>query len=346
MVLAILLVVPSTGMAAGKPKTVAEIALYQGPDREKMLIEGAKKEGEIVTYDVASGTLRAVQAFAKKYPFIKISRWRSSTPNILKRVMEEYASGRFHVDVVEMTSPSIFIAHREGVFLEFYSPELQYYGDEAKVKGKTGVSLFTDHENYIVLGFNTKLVSPAEAPKTYKDLLDPKWKGRMSIPGSSTGVRWIGNALDVMGRDFIEKLSRQDLKVQNVSGSAMVTMIVAGEVHLSPAIYTSSTFKAKGKGAPIEWRPLEPVLVGPALSGLSRKAPHPHAALLFIDYLHSKEGQKLLMEYGYSSARKDIGSVEQKFKKTYLHHRYSVEEFEEKFDEWQSLMKRLFIKKR
>jgi len=103
---------------------------------------------------------------------------------------------------------------------------------------------------------------------------------------------------------------------------------------------------AKQKGAPIEWRPLEPVVATVGSCGLSAKAPNPHAALLFIDFVHSKEGQQLIMKGGLWSPRQDIGTVEQKFKKTYLDEKYSLEELEVKFSQWENLMRQLFIRKR
>ncbi|MFC1816625.1 ABC transporter substrate-binding protein [Thermodesulfobacteriota bacterium] len=342
------LVVPSTGIAASKPTTVAEIALYQGPDRENILIEGAKKEGQLTLYTANTWINNVVaKEFEKKYPFVKVSAWRSNSDKILKRVIEEYAARRFFVDAMDLAPGPALIFNREGILQEYYSPEIRYYGDEVKAKGKIGVYFLGHRGLNISLGFNTKLIPPAEAPKVYKDLLDPKWKGKMSIAGSAPGIRWIGNALEVMGRDFIEKLSRQDVRVHNMSGVALANMIVAGEVPLSPTIFDSNIFIAKRKGAPVEWRPLEPVVASVGLSGLTTKAPHPHAALLFLDYLHSKEGQKVVIQGGLSSPREDIVSLEKDFKKTYLEFKYkSLDEYEQNYTLWQSLLKRLFIRKR
>jgi iron(III) transport system substrate-binding protein len=347
MVLAILLVVPSTGMAAGKPNTVAEIALYQGPDREKVLIEGAKKEGKIIFYTTNTWFNNVVtKEFEKKYPFIEVLGWRTRSKTLIKRVMEEYAGGRFIVDVTEGSYPALPILHREGILQECYSPEARYYGDELKVKGKTGVYYLAARERYTGLQFNTEAVSPAEAPKTYRDLLDPKWKGMMTIVASGTGIEWIGNCLVLMGREYIDKLSRQDLKVQNFSAAALGMLIVSGEVPLSPTGGFSNVIQAKRKGAPVEWLPLEPTLTTVGSSGMPVKAPHPHAALLFLDYLHSKEGQQVVMKGGLNSPREDMRSSERKFKKSYLATKYSLEDFEKKYDVWESLLKELFIKKR
>ncbi len=332
--------------AAPKPTTVAEIALYQGADREQLLIEGAKKEGQVMFYNINTWLSTVAQEFEKKYPFIKVSVWRSDSKTLLKRVTEEYASGRYLVDVIDVTFGGVAILQKMGIFQEYYSPEMVAYADEVKEKGKTGVYYLPDLELYIGLGFNTKLVPPADAPKTYKDLLDPKWKGRISFAGTSTGSQWVGNALNVMGREYLEKMGGQDVKVQNISGAALAGLIVSGEVPLSPTIYESNILTSKEKGGPVDWRPLAPVVANVGSSGMTTKAPHPHAALLFLDYLHSKEGQKIVMKGGLGSPREDIGSLERKFKKSYLEAQYPLEELEKKFSEWEELMQRLFIRKR
>ncbi|HEX9786538.1 MAG TPA: extracellular solute-binding protein, partial [Candidatus Binatia bacterium] len=235
---------------------------------------------------------------------------------------------------------------RNSLLQDHFSPELSAYDEEAKVKGKAGVLAWTNREIYISLGYNTNLVPAAEAPKTLKDYLDPKWKGQMSIAGTTTGTRWIGALVDTMGREFLEKLSAQDINVQNMSGAALSGLVASGEVPLSPTIFNSNIFTHKQKNAPVEWRPIDPVIAGVGSSGMVANAPHPHAALLFLDYLHSKAGQQVAMKGGLSSARNDIGSLEQKFKKLYMESKYTPEELEKKFNEWEGLMRKLFIRKR
>jgi iron(III) transport system substrate-binding protein len=347
IMLAILLVVTSTVVAAGKPKTVAEIALYQGPGRQKMLIEGAKKEGQFMLYNSNSWITNVVsKEFGKKYPFIKVLVARMRSKRMIKRVLEEYAAGSHKVDAIETSHGSIRIFHRNGIFQEYYTPEAAHYPEEVKEKGKSGgVYFLADRELYYGLGFNTEAISSAEAPKTYKDLLDPRWKGKMSIVASGTGIRWIGSLMHVMGREYIEKLSRQNIKVQNISAAAMNTLIVAGEVPLCPTSGNTTLALAKERGAPVEWRPFTPTLTTIGLSGITTKAPNPHAAMLFLDYLHSKEGQQVVMKGKINSPRLDIGSLEQQFKKHYLDGQYPIEEYERRYNEWEGLLKQLFIRK-
>jgi iron(III) transport system substrate-binding protein len=337
---------PATGSLAAqtKPMSVAELALYKGKDRERILLEGAKKEGQVTFY--TSNTWMAgyvSQEFGKKYPFIKTNVWRSDSKELLKRLTDEAAASRFIADVVETSPDYMALLIATNMFQEVYSPELAPYDNNVKVRGKTGVLHWTSRELYISLGFNTSLIPPADAPKTMKDLIDPKWKGKMSIAGTTTGTQWIGAVIEAYGREFLEKIARQDVNVQNISGAALAELVASGEVPLSPTIFNSNITVAKQKGAPVEWRPIDPVVATTGTSGMVIKAPNPHAALLFLDFLHSKEGQEAVLKGGLSSARKDIASPDQKFKKVYIESKYSPEVMERKFAEWEGLKRRLFI---
>ena len=343
---AILIFAATNALAASAPMSPAQLALYQGADREKILIEGAKKEGQFTLYDSHTWFRTIAKEFEKKYPFIKISEFRTDGRNLIKRAIEEIAAGQYIADVIATTTEQMAIMKREGVFQEYTLTDARYYPDEVKAKGKNGFYYIGHYETYNSLGFNTSLIPPAEAPKTMSDLLNPKWKGKMSIVSTTTGTRWIGNTLNVMGREFLEKMADQEVKVQNMSGAALAGLVVSGEVPLSPTIFDANIHTAKQKGAPVEWRPIEPVVTTVSYSGLTLKAPHPHAGLLFLDYLHSKEGQHLIMKGGLWSPREDVGSLEQKFKKSYIDEKYSLDEAEKKFAEWDNLMQKLFIRRK
>jgi len=345
-VLAACLLDAATVPAASAPMSIAQLALYQGADREKILVAGAKREGQLTLYDSHTWFRIYVKDFEKKYPFIQVSEWRNDSKNLVRRALEEFNSNRALADVIETTSEGMGIMKRDGLFQEHYSPEARHYPDDVKAKGKNGLYYLGDRETYNSLGFNTALIPANDAPKSLKELLDPKWKGKMSIVSTSTGVRWIGAVLDFIGREFLDKMAEQELKVQDMSGAALAGLVSSGEVPLSPTTFDADVVVAKQKGAPIEWRPLDPVITTVGYSGLSAKSPHPHAALLFLDYLHSKEGQQLIMKGGLWSPRPDIGTREQKFKKIYLDEKYSLEEIETKFNQWESLMRQLFIRKR
>ena len=344
--IAIIIFSATNARAAGAPMTVAQLALHQGTDREKILIEGAKKEGQFTLYDSHTWFRTIAKEFEKKYPFVKVSEFRTDGRSLIKRALEEIAAGQYIADVIATTSEQMAIMKREGVFQEYALADARYYPDDVKMKGKNGFYYIGHYETYNSLGFNTSLISPAEAPKTMTDLLNPKWKGKMSIVSTTTGTRWIGSTLNVMGREFLDKMADQEVKMQTMSGAALAGLVVSGEVPLSPTIFDANIHTAKQKGAPVEWRPLDPVVTTVSYSGLTLKAPHPHAGLLFLDYLHSKEGQQLIMKGGLWSPREDIATLDQKFKKSYIDEKYSLDEAEKKFAEWDKLMQQLFIRRK
>jgi iron(III) transport system substrate-binding protein len=333
-------------LAAAAPMSISQLALYQGADREKILIEGAKKEGVFMLYGSHSWYRTMAKEFEKKYPFLKVNEYRADGRTLIKRSVEEIKAGQYIADVIATTGEQMDAMKREGIFQEHHVPDARFYPEDVKVKGKSGFYYVGHYETYVSLGFNTSQIPMAEAPKSMLDLLNPKWKGKMSIVNTSTGTRWIGNTLETFGRDYLEKMADQEMKVQNMAGAALCGLVVSGEVPLSPTIFDANVTQAKQKGAPVDWRPLEPVVTTVAYSGLTVKAPHPHAALLFIDWIHSKEGQQLMMKGGLWSPRDDIGSLTQKFKKSYIDEKYGVEEAEKKYAEWDGLMQKLFIRRK
>jgi iron(III) transport system substrate-binding protein len=333
-------------LAANAPMTVPQIALYQGADREKILIEGAKKEGAFTLYGSHSWYRSMAKEFEKKHPFLKITEFRTDGRSLIKRAIEEITAGQYIADVIATTGEQMDVLKREGVFLEYWTADARAYPDDVKSKGKNGFHYVGHYETYASLGFNTTAIPPAEAPKTMQDLLNPKWKGKISIVNTTTGTRWIGSTLENFGREYLEKIAEQDIKVQNMAGAALAGLVVSGEVPLSPTIFDANITQAKQKGAPVDWRPLEPVVTTVAYSGLVAKAPHPYAALLFIDWIHSKEGQQMMMKGGLWSPREDIGSLAQKFKKSYIDEKYGVEEAEKKYAEWDGLMQKLFMRRK
>ena len=334
--------------AQAKPLSPAELALYQGKDREQILVDGARKEGQVTFY--TSNTWMAghvSQEFGKKYPFIKANVYRSDSKDLIKRLTEEAGAGRQIADVVE-TGPEYMalMMQSTGMFQEVILPELTRYEDDAKVKGKKGILYWISRELYISLGYNTKIIAPADVPKSMKDLLDPKWKGKMTIAGTTTGTQWIGAIIETFGMEFLERLAAQEINVQNISGAALSQLVASGEVPLSPTIFNSNIAVAKQKGAPVEWKPIDPVIGTTGMSGLVAKAPHFHAGLLFLDFLHSKEGQQAVIKGGLSSARNDVNDAEMKFKKIYIESKYPPDVMEKKFSEWDGLKRKLFISKR
>ncbi|NWG76524.1 MAG: extracellular solute-binding protein [Rubrivivax sp.] len=336
------LVIATSVSAQKRPMTVAEIALYKGPDRQQILEEGAKKEGRLTFY--TSGILKqavrpVVDAFQKKYPFIKVEIWRAGSDTLIPRVLEEFKAGRHILDVVESTQTTHMTIQKAGIPQPFYSPNLAFIEEDAITKAKgEGALAAAFRESGISVGYNTKLLTKDQLPKTYQDLLNPKWKGKMAIAGSDTGQNWMGTILVFYGEDFLKKLVEQKFDVHMVSARAVLDMVINGEYILSPTIFDSHVINSKQQGAPCDWIPIEPVHVNIGQIALYKHSPSPHAAMLFIDFELSKEGAEIHKETGYSPTRKDVVGA-----KTYKKF-YGARSLEEAI-KWDELFSRLFLKK-
>jgi len=296
--------------AASKPETVAELAMYKGADRQQILEAGARKEGALTFY--TSGILKqavrpVVKAFGKKYPFIKVQIWRASTKPLISRISEEYRGGKKICYVVESTQTFHMFIQKAKIAQAFYSPNIANMDSEAATKAPGGgFYAVAFRGSGISLGYNTRLLTEKDLPKTYQDLLDPKWKGKMPVAGSNTGVNWMGAMLHTHGEDFINKIAKQGFDVHMVSGRAILDMVIAGEYALSPTIFDSHAINSKNKGAPVDWVPLEPVPTNIGQIAIPKNAPNPHAALLFADFEMTKKGAEIHKAAGYSTFHKDV----------------------------------------
>jgi hypothetical protein len=165
-----------------------DILLYMGPDRAQRLIEGAKKEGQVVIYAalIQNQAMRPIaEGFGKKYPFVKLSTWRADSEAIVQKSSAEVRANNVVADVIEGTG-----AGEEAVAADivqpFYSPEVA--GFPEAYRGSGGLWAPT-RLSYYGIAYNTKLVPADRVPKSYEDLLDPRWKGKMAWRiGSSTGT--------------------------------------------------------------------------------------------------------------------------------------------------------------
>ncbi|MFC1817021.1 ABC transporter substrate-binding protein [Thermodesulfobacteriota bacterium] len=334
-----------TGMALSaqkRPTTVAEIALYKGDDRQQMLEAGAKKEGKLVLYtsQIVKPTVRPlVDAFQKKYPYIKVEIWRSSTAKLIPRVFEEYKIGRHTVDVITFTQDGEMVMEERGILQPFYSPNLVHIEDGAIKKAPGGGVFSAGHYlNGKGLGYNTELITKGQLPKSYQDLLDPKWKGKLTIAGDNSSVKWLGTLLVTYGEDFVRRLAKQNFVVHMVSARALLDIVIAGEYPFSPTISDSHVLYSKKMGAPIDWVPLEPVHCNLGQIVLPKHSAHPHAVMLYIDLDLSKEAGEVYKAAGYSSLRKDVVNP-------VTYKRYFGPESTGQVKKWIKLRDKLFLKK-
>ncbi len=329
-----------TSSAHAQTASVDALANHTGPDRQAVLEEGARKERSLLLYTTGTQIKPLLDRFEQKYPYLKIEQVRAGSSDVARRVVEEYQAGYQKVDAFELASQGLVVARDEMILQPFQSPELAAFAPEAIEPRRHWVVV---RESYTGIGFNTKLVPVDQAPKTYMQLLDPQWKGRMAITGSATTpVNWVGTMLIVHGADFVRKLGQQNIRVYNITGRALANLMVAGEVALSPTIYNSHVGASAAKGAPLAWFAPGPVPVTDSAVAIAAKAPHPHAAMLLIDFLASKEAAMMYRDLGYDSPRKDM-STHSDVKKLYLTNRPN---FLNEYESWQKLYQNVFVRRR
>ena len=280
-------------MAQAPANNIAALAALTGAERQKRLAEGAKKEGVVSIYtsmpldDMAALT----SAFEAKYG-VKAKVWRSGSEKILQRGLLEAKANRFEVDVFETNSPETEVLSREKVLIAGNSPFLNELIPQAIPSHKEWIAT---RLNIFTCAYNTKLVKKEELPKTYQDLLDPKWKGKLSVEADDSD--WLAETVMKMGEEKGLALFREIARKNAVSvrkGHTLLSNLVAsGEVPLALTVYNYKIEQMKNSGAPIDWFALDPTIARPNANGVARNAPHPHAALLFQDF-ELTEGQVIL----------------------------------------------------
>ena len=301
--------------AMSSAATVEEIALLKAANREKILVEGAKKEGKVSFYTglIVDQVVRPVkEAFEKEYPFLQVEFFRGNSERIAQKVLTEYQAKRYDVDLISGSAATTMI-QRAGYIQRFYSPHLAEYPAELKdAKGFWG----STNVYFMALGYNTRNVKAGELPKTYEDLLNPRWKGQMmwSTSRGSGAPQFIGNIFLTMGQEagkaYLEKLKRQNVAKSTASARQILDLVIAGEYPIAIQIFNHHAYISKAAGAPVEWQPLEPVTATINTVGLAKNAPHPHAAMLFMDFLLAKKGQRVFQASNYLPAHPEIPALQ------------------------------------
>ena len=289
--------------AAQSPSRVEGIANYAGSDRQAMLEAGARRERGLLLYTTGTQIEPLIQGFKRKYPFLNVTVQRGTQADIARRALEEYRAGVKKLDMFELSSEGLILIRDSGILQPFRSPEASAFETAAIERGRHWVVV---RESYTGIGFNTKTISPAVAPKIYDDLLSPQWRGKMAMSGSiSTVSNFVGALVLTRGEDFVRRLGEQDIRIYSVTARALANLMIAGEVTLSPTIYNSHVEASAATGAPLAWTAPGPVPVTDTAVAIARGSPSPHAAMLMMDYLMSREGQQIYGRLGYGSARRD-----------------------------------------
>jgi len=237
----LLLALPApTWAQSGKAMAIEQLAAYNKPDREQVLYAGAKTEGKVTWYtSLAGGSYKEMAAtFEAKYPGVKVKAYRATSQELTARVLAESQARKFIVDTLESTIPLLRLMRDNKLLTAYFSPALQKYPDFAQEKTAKGLVYWAiDRESHIVLSYNKNSIPAELVPKNYDGLLNPKLKDKIGLAGSDTGTRTMGALLKFKGDEYLRKLKTQNPVVHNVSGRALLDLVISGEVGLSPTTF-------------------------------------------------------------------------------------------------------------
>jgi iron(III) transport system substrate-binding protein len=288
---------PATQAPTIQVPVIADIAAYAGPDRTQRLIAGAKKEGGLTLYSSGpiEDTTAITYAFEKKYG-VPVRLWRGSSEDILRRAMAEARGSRYEVDVAETAGPEMEALGREKLMQAIESPVFAELIPQAATPRRAWVM---SRLSVFATGINTNLVKADDAPRSYEDLADPKWKGKLGIEADDAG--WFLTVLANMGESDGLKLFRTIVGRNGMSirkgHTLLANLVAAGEVPLALTVYGYRIEAMKKAGAPISGVILPPAVALPTGIAVFRRAPHPNAAVLFVDFVLS-DGQRILADRG------------------------------------------------
>jgi len=280
--------------AANLDELTVRIASFNATDRAALLAKGAKEEGKMVFYGTIPVNQFAVlgQAFHSRYPFISVQHYYSPRQGILNRALSEARAGRYMADafMLDVSYGAQFI--REGLAQPYLLPDRKkfYDGTYDKVGYWYSMYLMTT-----ALVYNSRLVKPENVPRSYEDLLNPKWKGKFLFDPEAGYI--LAAMEHAWGREraihYLSQLSRQEISFTR-GGTLTTQLVAAGEYPIAIAVVGETSAEMRERGAPLGFSVLAPKIIKPSAIFLARKAPNPHAALLFTEWVLSEEGQRFL----------------------------------------------------
>lgn len=278
---------------------------------EASLYQAAKGEGQVVWYTtlIVNQAVRPLaEAFQEKYPGVDVKFARAdSLPTALK-IIQEARSGGPQADIFDgiETEPPVAKAG-------LVDPYISSHADRYPVDLRDPKGMWQATNLYFLTpGYNTALMSSADAPKTVEDLLAPRLKGRMawSTARSAGGPIFIGAILRMMGddrgMDFLNKLASQEIINADITARSILDQVIQGEYLLGLAIFNHHADLSARKGAPVDWVKLEPIAAPMQVTSIIKGARHPNAARLLLDFIASEDGQNVLASADYLPAMPSI----------------------------------------
>jgi ABC-type Fe3+ transport system substrate-binding protein len=279
-------------------------------ERQQRLYEAAKSEGEAVIYanmDV-SAMKPLTDGFMKRFPGAKAASVHFSGAAIITRLDTEARAGKPISDVVLSGQLGVLALIDKKIAARYRSPQREFYREGLRDKDGQWTAYMT---NVMVSAYNTKLVKKDEAPRAVEDLLKPRWKGKLTMDSQS--YVWFGTILQHLGEEaglrFMKQLNEQSVSHQR--GRRLMTQLVAaGEFDMAVETNLNSVLSFSKQGAPLAFAPIQPYFLSPSLVFMSANAPRPYTGALFIDYLLSDEGQKIVMSTNRMPAHAKVKSPE------------------------------------
>jgi iron(III) transport system substrate-binding protein len=305
--LAALPAIAMSGPALAQTNPDASLLTYEGPDRADRVVAAAKKEGTFTWYTsfAEKDIPTVVEPFEKKYG-VKVKVWRASTEKVLQRVLTEASARRYDVDAVHISAPEMEVLHVEKILQPVASPSFKsLVAGAVPAHREWAGTLLT----VWVQAYNTTAIPKRDLPRTYRDLLDPRFKGKLGVEVEDQ--EWFATVALSMGEEqglafFRELVAKNGLSVRK--GHTLLTnMVVSGEVPMGLTVYNYMADQAKRKGAPIDWIALDPAVARANGMGIARRAQHPNAALLFYDYFLT-EAQPLIVGMDYLPTNTAVAS--------------------------------------
>ena len=281
---------------------------YSGPDRMEKIAAAAKKEGSVTMYTTFAEKDQPalINPFEAKYG-VKVVIWRAGTDKVLQRTLAEAAARKYNVDLIHFGSPEMEALSREKILQAVNSPVHRDLQPGSVPPHREWAATLL---SVWVQVYNINLINKRDLPKSYKDLLDPRWKGKLGIEAKNQD--WFASVVDIMGggekglQFFRDLVARNGISART-GHTLLNNMVIAGEVPLALTVYNYMPEQAKKKGAPIDWFALEPAVARSNAIGVARRAPHPNAALLFYEYMLG-EGQQYLVKMDYVPSNVKVAS--------------------------------------
>jgi iron(III) transport system substrate-binding protein len=290
--------------------TLSELNAKSPEERQRLIIENGKKEGEVTLYTAVNmrDAQELIAGFNKSYPGIRVSVASLGGPGVLNKVLTEYRAGAHVADVVALNGISSMELIDKKIVVRYKSPMAGFLR-----KG------FVDAEGYwpglyaigYTMIYNSKRVSQQEAPKRYEDLLQPRWKNNLIMDAEDHDL--LAGLIDLWGEakatSFLRQIAQdQKVTLSRQSHTFMTQLVATGEHDLIVDGYVHNAVALKGKSAPIDYAMTNPTIIRPPTTiAIAARAPHPYAAALLLDYHLSKQASEIMVKsQGRWAPRKDV----------------------------------------